>query len=284
LFTIETFKDGEIIAQTGDYNPRFILIKTGRAHVWHHPQTAQALAGLSPDTTFTFRKGVDSLSESFDDIGEPPYPPPSLLHLISSNDKSKETRALSPDVKEPAESPPPLLGNMNNSNVINESIYEPSMPPPSLYYEPTNNNSNNNTYARAASASAVDPSQRIDSSSLTPTTGLFDPTSLLSVSTRKNNDSEDLFEKEMNRQNMEPLVRVFQPRSKSSDRQQKKIKIGGGGVWRTGTKVSSEGNAAKNNKATGASQDSDGGGSRNSRSRRLHVNASLKSFVVNPCV
>jgi hypothetical protein len=38
MFSIEKFKDGEIIAQCGDAQPRFLLIKSGRALMWKHPK------------------------------------------------------------------------------------------------------------------------------------------------------------------------------------------------------------------------------------------------------
>jgi hypothetical protein len=277
LFTIETFKDGEIIAQTGDYNPKFILIKTGRAHVWHHPKTADAISTLSPNNgSGSHGLSSDRRTGSGEALMmEPCYPTPSLLHLISASDEKKKANITTANLKnvphtspileaEPPGTPPPLLSSINNFNMMNESIQEPSIAPPSIQN------------IKIADEMDIDESTRQHLSILSSTV----PQARSSKNMSKKMSEKDEFELEMNRKLLGPVVGV----RSMSDSLIKKRKTesavgGGGGVDRTGKIVSSEGDAVKGSKSR--RETAFGSGARKRR-RELQVNMSdsLNSFAV----
>jgi hypothetical protein len=47
MFSIKTFKNGEVIAQCGDPTPVFIVIKSGTACIWSHPNPIELVLGIA---------------------------------------------------------------------------------------------------------------------------------------------------------------------------------------------------------------------------------------------
>jgi hypothetical protein len=47
MFSIKTFKNGEVIAQCGDPTPVFVVIKSGTACIWSHPNPIELVLGIA---------------------------------------------------------------------------------------------------------------------------------------------------------------------------------------------------------------------------------------------